>query len=80
MRDLCRGVDTRIGAASSGDGMRAGFKLPQRGFHRPLHRRQASGLPLPARERAAVIFDLQSIAGHGLFPTPEAACGAILAN
>ena len=59
-------MDARIGAASGDDGVGRGFQMAEGGFDGALHRRLTAGLPLPAVERGAVIFDEEGVSGHGV--------------
>ena len=64
---LARGVDARVGPSGRGDpraARKARVQPRQRGLDRALDRGQVR-LRLPARERAARIFDQQRITGHG---------------
>jgi len=63
MGNLPQGMDPGIGTACGGNNRRGGVKPRERGFDRGLNRGLV-GLPLPARERAAMIFDPEGIARH----------------
>ena len=64
VRDLTDGMDAGIGPPGAGDRGRLGVEPPQGLLHRLLHRRLV-GLPLPAREGAAMIVEEKRVAGHG---------------
>ncbi len=69
MCHLPRGMHARVGAARAHHhGSLAGVEPRQRCLDRRLHARQC-GLPLPAGERAAVVFELQRVAGHAAAPS-----------
>ena len=64
MRDLPRRVDAGIGAAGAADRHVLAAKPLDRLLDRRLHG-MLPGLPLPAGIGAAVIFDVEAVAGHG---------------
>jgi predicted YcjX-like family ATPase len=63
MRDLPGGMHARVGTPRSHDLMRSRGNPVEGGFNGGLNRRLGR-LALPARKGAAVVFDLQRIAGH----------------
>src|SRR4051812_8347359 len=63
MRDLSQRVHAGIGAPRAVDANLLAADRLDRGFQRALHRWRIV-LDLPARERRAVIFDDEFVAGH----------------
>ena len=80
-RDLAAGVDPRVGAARDGQLDRLAQDRLEGGLQLPLHRAQP-GLPRPAREPGAVVFDVEADAsatqpraqdvGRAVDPDPDA--------
>ena len=64
MRDLSPGVHSRIRPPRRRDVVRPPIEPEERRLQRPLHRGLV-GLPLPAGEGGAEIFEAEGVAGHG---------------
>src|SRR5690606_7036368 len=67
MRDLCRSMHPCVGAASAPDRHAFTAESEDRLLYRTLDRRQIR-LALPAGIALAVIFDVDTVAGHWLGP------------
>ena len=71
MGDLRRRMDARIGAPCRRNRVIAWFQPRKRCLDRALHRGLIR-LPLPSGKGGAMVFDFQSISGHGLCLAPRA--------
>lgn len=74
-------MDSGVGSARCGNGMRSGFQTAKRLFHRSLNRGLTLRLPLPALKRASVIINQKCVSGHTLLlPDPTRAASPLLAG